>query len=129
MTAVSVRAGVLCEAACQAPSCLVNVKCGFQAERRTMIMVRPRAVTGQDACFKLFGERVHVGWRSLLAVGPCFNAACGCLGKGSGMSVEKVHDARRDGATRMRLQGRATLEMKVSFKTPREDGVDVRVCL
>jgi hypothetical protein len=45
------------------------------------------------------------------------------------MSVEKVHDARRDGATRMRLQGRATLEMKVSFKTPREDGVDVRVCL
>jgi len=24
------------------------------------------------------------------------------------------------------MQGRATMEMKVSFKTPREDGVDVR---
>ena len=30
---------------------------------------------------------------------------------------------------RASVQGRATLEMKVSFKTPREDGVDVRLHL
>ena len=40
--------------------------------------------------------------------------------------LENVRNLACTPSCELLLQGRATLEMKVSFKTPREDGVDVR---